>query len=120
MKIISFDIGIKNMAYCIFDLSNIQAGSHFAISDWKVANLIPDEEKVVSHFCTCPSTKKPKVKGQPIKPCGRKAKYGIPQALAECEQTQTQYLCDKHAKSQTEYKIPEKKFSEKEAFVYFL
>lgn len=35
MKIISFDIGIKNMAYCIFDLNN----ERFKISSWDVINL---------------------------------------------------------------------------------
>jgi Mitochondrial resolvase Ydc2 / RNA splicing MRS1 len=104
MKIISFDIGIKNMAYCIFDVSQ----TPFIISDWKVANLIPEDEKVESFFCTCNSTKKPK-KGQQLKPCGKKAKYRTPSH----NEKQTQYLCDKHAKSQEEYKIPESKFSEK-------
>lgn len=36
MKIISFDIGIKNMAYCIFDLT----GEELKISSWDVINLI--------------------------------------------------------------------------------
>ena len=33
MKLISFDIGIKNMAYCILDLS----GQSFQIKDWNVS-----------------------------------------------------------------------------------
>ena len=106
MKIISFDIGIKNMAYCIFDLSS-SIGS-FAITEWKVANLI-QEEKADSFFCTCNSTKKPK-KGQPSKPCGRKAKFQTPILETNPE---SQYLCDKHAKTQTDFRIPESKFSEK-------
>ena len=36
MKIISFDIGIKNMAYCIFDLT----GEELKVSSWDVINLI--------------------------------------------------------------------------------
>jgi len=106
MKIISFDIGIKNMAYCIFDLSSTILP--FKIADWKVANLIADEDPQIQHICTCHSTKKPK-KGQPIKQCGKKAKYQTPNV----PQNQTQYLCDKHAKSQQEYRIPETKFAEK-------
>ena len=31
-RIVSFDVGIKNMAYCIFDLS----GELFNIHDWNV------------------------------------------------------------------------------------
>lgn len=103
MKIISFDIGIKNMAYCIFDLSS-SIGS-FAIIEWKVANLIPDEEKSEIYSCSCPSSKKLK-KCQPQKVCGRKAKYRTPI-------NQAQYLCDKHANNQTDFKIPENKLSEK-------
>ena len=40
MKTISFDVGIKNMAYCIFDCS-----SGIDILDWKVLNL--NEENTV-------------------------------------------------------------------------
>ena len=135
MKIISFDIGIKNMAYCIFDLSSTVLP--FEIADWKVANLISDEEPQPQYMCTCNSTKKPK-KGQTIKPCGKKAKYRTPpvqvqavaeaqaqaqaQAVAEAQAqaqaqavavAEAQYLCDKHAKSQEKYRVPESKFSEK-------
>jgi len=102
MKIISFDVGIKNMAYCIFDLSN----SPVTIADWKIANLIAEEEPIVHYKCTCNSTKKLK-KGEIPKPCDRRAKYRTP------DQNQTQFLCDKHAKSQQEFRIPESKFSEK-------
>ena len=107
MKIISFDIGIKNMAYCIFDISSTILP--FQISDWKVVNLIADEDPHPQYTCTCNSTKKPK-KGQLIKPCGKKAKYKTPVVQAQSE---TLYLCDKHAKSQEKYRVPENKFSEK-------
>ena len=36
MKLISFDIGIKNLAYCIFDIDN----TSIKIVDWNVLNLI--------------------------------------------------------------------------------
>ena len=35
MRLISFDVGIKNMAYCIFDISNNTP----TILDWGILNL---------------------------------------------------------------------------------
>ena len=40
MKIISFDVGIKNMAYCVFELDN----KNCKILDWNVVNLMNDSE----------------------------------------------------------------------------
>ena len=37
MKLISFDVGIKNMAYCIFQITS---GSPPSILDWNVLNLL--------------------------------------------------------------------------------
>jgi len=53
-RIMSFDIGIKNMAYCIFEVD--QKTNHpFKIMDWNVLNLMEKED---SHFfCNCPSIK---------------------------------------------------------------
>ena len=108
MKMISFDIGIKNMAYCIFDLSNsnITSQTPFYIHDWKVANLMETAEDTVTKglLCNCPSKKKLK-KGESEKPCGRQAKYKSPD--------EQQTLCDKHAKIQTNWRVPDSRFSEK-------
>ena len=56
MKIISFDIGIKNMAYCIFDLN----GENPIITSWDIINLTQpniDDEKcnqnVKKSGCVC-------------------------------------------------------------------
>ena len=35
MKILSFDVGIKNLAYCLFDLSD----HSIKILDWNVINI---------------------------------------------------------------------------------
>ena len=51
MRLISIDVGIKNLAYCVFDVSN-------AIIDWNVVNLMNAEP--VTKVCTS---------------CGKKAKY---------------------------------------------
>lgn len=52
-KIISFDIGIRNMSYCIFSLDN-----DISVLDWKVVNLLTPP---VQQFCSCTiSPKQPK------------------------------------------------------------
>ena len=61
MKTISFDIGIKNMAYCIFDCS-----SSIDILDWKVLNL--NEENTITKE-TCNAIIQNKKQGNKV--CGK-------------------------------------------------
>jgi len=52
-KIISFDIGIKNMAFCLFSLdlsNNINPQIPFTINEWSVLNLM-DETKEIQEKC---------------------------------------------------------------------
>ena len=42
MKYISFDVGIKNMAYCVFDCSGSKESPH--IVDWNILNLMDKED----------------------------------------------------------------------------
>lgn len=93
-RIISFDVGIKNMAYCIFDIS----GSHKSIVDWNVLNLM-EEEITEKQFCNCMTT--PKSKKAVSKICGKIAKYSKLSA----------FYCDKHAKENIHYLIPTKQCS---------
>jgi hypothetical protein len=95
MKLISFDIGIKNMAYCIFHL---ETGSQPIIYDWNVLNLM-DKEETEKHVCSC-YLKPPNKKSSP-KMCGKLAKFT----------KNNQFFCEKHAKSNTEYIIPSKETS---------
>lgn len=110
-KVISFDIGIKNMAYCLFDIS----GSVVTIVDWQVLSLMDKEEPKVYCNCSAVATKvatKGATKGAtkianffvPTAPieqrlCGRVAKY----------KKGEQFYCDKHSKTQTQYRLPETK-----------
>lgn len=66
--IISFDIGIKNLAYCIFSLPN------FSVLAWDVVNLVPAVESTAP-LCTClkATTKASKCGGGGV--CGKKATY---------------------------------------------
>jgi hypothetical protein len=82
MNLISFDIGIKNMAYCIFC---IDASNNLSISDWNVLNLMDIEQPEPK--CSCKNI--PKSKKAAATNCNSNAKY----------QKNGQYFCEKHAKS---------------------
>jgi hypothetical protein len=82
MNLISFDIGIKNMAYCIFC---IDASSNLSISDWNVLNLMDIEQP--DPKCSCKNI--PKSKKAAATNCTSNAKY----------HKNNVYYCEKHAKS---------------------
>ena len=96
MKIISFDVGIKNMAYCILDLS----GGKMEITDWNVLNLL-NLQTFVQKKCTvkCKTSKKKNEE----KVCGKNAKY----------QKGEQFYCEQHAKCDKQYMMPKKDYTEK-------
>lgn len=48
MRILSIDVGIKNLALCVFDVS-----PGFSVVEWKTVNLIAQDEPVHTHKCTC-------------------------------------------------------------------
>lgn len=105
MKIISFDIGIKNLAYCVL---SIEPSQPLTIVDWNVINLLSPASTTSTHtyLCTClvPSRKKKTpssaVSGTAtnILECGKKAKW----------EKNGGYYCETHAKSSTEFLIPKK------------
>jgi len=117
-RLMSFDVGIKNMAYCIFELGT-NNNKPFKIIDWNVLNLMEKEEPSV--FCNCRAIKE-KIKvpkktkkvvvlenffldsssnSSPIKLCGKVAKF----------QKGDSIFCEKHAKTQNEHIIPKKQIS---------
>jgi hypothetical protein len=98
MKVISFDIGIKNMAYCFLSVS----GEQFEILDWNTLNLM-DEIVQENRVCDCimkkaKKTNKPALENIVVKTCGKKAKYSCPSG--------TSFLCETHAKKSEEYWMP--------------
>jgi hypothetical protein len=93
MRIASFDVGIKNMAYCIFDLS----GNAVSILGWNVVPLLNSEVREV-HTCNCMNL--PKTKKAEPKMCGKAAKF------KRGERT----FCKKHAEN-GEFLIPKKEGS---------
>ena len=94
MKIASFDIGIKNLAYCVLDISS----QRVSIVDWNVINLIAAEQPT-NLICnaTIESKKSKSTNGL----CGKKAKYTKGELC----------VCEIHAKSQNTYLVPKKEWS---------
>jgi hypothetical protein len=87
IKLISFDIGIKNMAYCI--LSNEKS-----IIDWNVIDISKENDSIIENinFCSCINKNK--------KICGKKAKYSKLDI----------FYCDKHSKMSKEWILPLKRY----------
>ena len=68
MKILSFDIGLKNLSYCLFDSDTNE------ILDWDLINLCSD----VQFYCDGVLKNK--------KTCNKKAKY----------YSEDEYFCNRH------------------------
>jgi hypothetical protein len=84
--IISFDIGIKNLAYCIFVV-----GEKTSVLKWNIVNLIQTDNssKQSSSNCTCMKAGKKKA---PETVCGKKGVY--------TDSTGASVFCAIHAKNQ--------------------
>jgi len=93
MRLISYDVGIKNLAYCIIQYEN----NEFSILDWNVLNLLEKIEPTE----ICSQINKGKTKKQPDCKCTKSAKYI----------KNTQFYCDKHSKKGSPFIIPTKKHS---------
>jgi len=86
-RIISFDVGIKNLAYCILDVN----GEKTTIVDWNVLNLCDSSLSTPQPISVCSEILKNK------KPCGKTAKY---KKGPIC-------MCEKHAKLSRTYVLPQ-------------
>ena len=97
MKVISFDIGIKNMAYCVLS-STTNIDTPVIIHDWNVLNMI-DEPACIIYPCTCiVAGKNKKIESKTCSKASRYTKNG-------------QYFCERHAKINKQYILPTKKHS---------
>jgi len=85
LTIISFDIGIKNLAYCVFSI-NKSDSNKTSILKWGVANLIPTDINAANAAHTCNCKKKTK---NASTLCGKKATF----------QHEQNYYCNVHAKT---------------------
>lgn len=85
VRVISFDVGIKNMAYCLFDLDANQV----SILAWQVLNLLDDGRvREPKQGCSIKIQTKSKTKSEPKSICGCASKYVMGST----------YYCAKHAK----------------------
>lgn len=97
--IISFDIGIKNLAYCIFVIDPAQKTS---ILKWNIVNLTQTDSqpKQGSPICTCMKAGKKKA---PDTVCGKKGAF--------TDSTGETVFCTVHSKTCTNKIIPCKEMS---------
>jgi hypothetical protein len=93
-RIASFDVGIKNLALCVFDVS----GKNISIAYWDVINLVKNETQAHNHLCNCSLI--PKKKGELARECGKRAKYN----------KEERYFCETHAKM-CDFMIPTRECS---------
>ena len=85
-RLISFDVGIKNLAYCIFDFDE-KKDEPVQIVQWNVLNLCCDSEEAL--LLSCQGILKNK------KACGKPAKYRKEELC----------MCEKHAKTHSHFVI---------------
>ena len=111
-RIISFDVGIKNMAYCIFDVVHTESSPTITILDWNILNLSKSSlAAAATNNSDVPSCMHAMSLGKPTKKnpipatklCGKKSKY----------HKDDFYVCEKHAKESKKWTMPKKEYTEK-------
>jgi len=98
MRLVSFDVGIKNLAYCVFDIDK-----RWSVPEWTCANLLatingPDDPVVLCQHMI-PGKKKTDL----AKQCAKQAKWRSPNQ----EDKDPKCFCETHAKMQ-KWIIPKK------------
>jgi hypothetical protein len=92
--LVSFDVGIKNMAYCAFEIS---ANKVISLADWSLFDLTKGENDSQNETCKCNHI----LKSKTMKICAKIAKYKKGDVFA----------CESHAKMSKTLKLPTKLFS---------
>ena len=95
VRLLSYDVGIKNLAYCIVDISSDDV---LEMIEWNVLNLCTETNK---DFRIC-TEKLKQGKACDGKTCGKPAKY--------CKED-GETNCLKHASKSTKYQLPSKDHS---------
>jgi len=101
MRVLSIDVGIKNLALCVFDIS----GESWRVIEWKTVNLLAESNTVGSVSPECSCLLIPKNKKTVAKQCGKCAKFVSP---LDANVT----FCNKHATTNTQFIMPCKEHTE--------
>ena len=101
MRLISFDVGIKNLAYCVFSFSSSQQSQSWSIPEWNCANLLSFDAPESPVVKPCCHMIKGKRKSDAEHPCNKNSKWISP---TDSDKT----FCETHAKVHTEWIIPKK------------
>ena len=103
MRLISFDVGIKNLAYCVFsvDDDNVSSTKKWSIPEWNCANLLA-LDSIETSARVCCHVIKGKKKSDESHKCNKTAKWMVPTNNDES-------YCEVHAKIHTEWIIPKSK-----------
>jgi hypothetical protein len=119
-KIISFDVGIKHLAYCVLTTTEPDTPQRgethhptpYQIPDWQIINLLDNSEENVSKTLAptcCANAHATTTKKTKAKICQKKALYQTPispPSGGSLDETQTNYFCKKHAENHLQFKIP--------------
>jgi hypothetical protein len=113
-KIISFDVGIKHLAYCVLTTATepetplwggTQHPDQYQIPYWQIINLLDTPEanvsKPVTQTCCANALSKTNTKTK-SKICQKKALYQTPNST----ENPPNYFCKKHAENHPQFKIP--------------
>lgn len=97
-RLVSFDIGIKNMAYCVFLVDE----EKITIEDWGIINMLVEEDSL-EIVKTCNVLIDGKTKKQPKRICGKKCVVTSPNG--------ENMYCSLHSKKCADFIFPQKEFT---------
>lgn len=100
-RFVSFDVGIKNLAYCVLDLD--VAAKTWRIVSWNCVNLLTLGERPVD-VPSCQHAVPGKRKSEAPHDCGKRALWRTPDAAVQ----PSRHYCKKHAETHTDFSFPNK------------
>jgi hypothetical protein len=102
MRLISFDVGIKNLAYCVFSVDSSsdkeEPSQKWSIPEWNCVNLIADQDSSNAAVKFCCYKMKGKKKTDPDKICNKPAKWLAPHShVKQCAVVSLQHCLQNHS-----------------------
>jgi hypothetical protein len=96
MKLLSFDVGIRNLAMCMFSQPTVEANNQLTIDQWGIIDLLSDDEPRETQTCQQAN------KNGPMGRCTKEATY------SHTSNGCTSLYCNTHAKK-SPWIFPQKK-----------